>query len=231
MGAANLYANPNAKEIYNKTTKILTLPQVKFEVSSIMKSQGYVEKQVFSVARREQSESITSLICFNAPRKIKDTAIRIHKHGVESQTAIYFPALGRIRLIPKESQNEEAFGLGISFSELQNNTEGLSLLVNISDTDGSYYQLVKMQDGVKTLYTIDVHNFVLKKMDIYNGGTLQKEITIDSIKQIGKNSMITKWHIQDYIKDKTTFYTINEQSIEQSFKQNIFTDLSLMHCN
>lgn len=230
FSVATLYATPNAAEIYEKTAKVLSMPQIKFQVASTISSGNYVDEQLFSLARVEERDKSSVLVCFVSPVKVKGTAILMKKEGLESQASVYFPSLGRIRLIPKQNEKDEVFGLGLSFSEMQNHKEDLTFL-QISLIDAKkYYQLQKLSDTTKTIYTISVDGLALKKMEIYTNEKLSKEVFIDELKKIRSNTMITKWHIYDHSKQETLSYAIKEESIQNVVDKKIFTNASLTHC-
>lgn len=230
LSIASLCAAPSASEIYQKTVKILSIPQIKFQVLSTIKSGNYLEKQMFSLARMEGERESSLLVCFASPSKIKGTAMLLKKSKSDSQTFVYFPALDRVRLVPKQNEKEEAFGLGLSYSEMQNSKEELRFLKTITDHGKSFYQLLKKADETQTIYTISVDDIVLKKMDVFENGQLQKEIFIDEVKELRGQMIITKWHIMDHIKNETLSYDINEASIQTVVDSKIFTQSALTHC-
>ncbi|HZF69285.1 outer membrane lipoprotein-sorting protein [Sulfuricurvum sp.] len=230
VSIASLYAAPSASEIYQKTVKVLSIPEIKFQVSSTITSGSYLEKQMFSLSRMEKGGESSLLICFASPSKVKGTAMLLKKNKNNSQTLVYFPALDRVRLVPKQNEKEEAFGLGLSYSEMQNTTEDVSLLKTITQHGQSYYQLLKKCDGSKTIYTISVNDLILKKMDIFEENELQKEVFIDEVKELRGNTIITKWHIYDHIKNQTLSYDINEDSIQTVVDTKLFTQSALTHC-
>ena len=154
----------------------------------------------------------------------------LKKSKSDSQTFVYFPALDRVRLVPKQNEKEEAFGLGLSYSEMQNSKEELRFLKTITDHGKSFYQLLKKADETQTIYTISVDDIVLKKMDVFENGQLQKEIFIDEVKELRGQMIITKWHIMDHIKNETLSYDINEASIQTVVDSKIFTQSALTHC-
>jgi hypothetical protein len=228
--AVSLYAAPSASEIYQKTVKVLSIPEIKFQVSSTITSGNYVEKQTFSLSRMEKGGESSLLICFASPSKVKGTAMLLKKNKNNSQTLVYFPALDRVRLVPKQNEKEEAFGLGLSYSEMQNTNEDVSLLKTITQNGQSYYQLLKYCDGSKTIYTISVNDLILKKMDIFEENELQKEVFIDEVKELHGKTIITKWHINDRIKNQTLAYDINEESIQTVVDTKLFNQTALTHC-
>lgn len=227
---ASLYAAPSASEIYEKTAKVLSQPQIKFQVASTITSGDYVEEQVFSLARVEDKTQSSVLICFAFPVKVKGTAILMKKNLGESQASVFFPSLGRTRLIPKQNEKDEVFGLGLSFSEMQNNKEDLTFLQTITQNEKSYYQLQKKLDDTKTIYIISVDDIVLKKMEIYKDDVLVKEVFVDELKKINAKTMITKWHIFDHLKNQTLAYNIKEESIQNFVDKKIFSNASLSRC-
>ncbi|MBU1927729.1 outer membrane lipoprotein-sorting protein, partial [bacterium] len=227
---ASLCAAPSASEVYEKTAKVLSQPQIKFQVASTITSGNYVEEQVFSLARIEDKTQSSVLVCFASPVKIKGTAILMKKNLDESQASVFFPSLGRTRLIPKQNEKDEVFGLGLSFSEMQNNKDDLTFLQTVTQDEKLYYQLQKKLDDTRTVYTISVDDIILKKMDIYKEELLVKEVFVDELKKINTKIMITKWHIFDHLKNQTLAYNIKEDSIQNFVDKKIFSNSSLSHC-
>ena len=195
-----------------------------------MKSGTYTQKQIFSLARIGDDSKSSSLVCFLYPKNIKGTAILLKKNLQESSTLVYFPSLGRSRLIPKEKENDESFGLGLSFSEIQNNTTELKNLGEFTKDSKTYYKLEKDSGTHKTIYIIDKKSMVIQNMSIYKNQTLEKEIFIDSLTKFHNQKMISKWHIVDYVKNKETYYSINKKSITSSFNKKIFRKNAITHC-
>lgn len=230
LSIASLYAAPSASDIYQKTVKVLSIPEIRFQVSSIITSGNYLEKQMFSLSRMEKDGESSLLICFASPTKVKGTAMLLKKNKSDSQTLVYFPALDRVRVVPKQNEKEEAFGLGLSYSEMQNNKDDLSFLKPITIRGESYYQLLKNTEGTKTVYTVSMDNLVLKKMEVYDDNQLQKEVFIDEVKELRGKTIITKWHINDHIKNQTLAYHINEDSIQTVIDSKLFTQTALTHC-
>lgn len=228
--ASSLLAAPTATEIYQKTVKIFSVPQLKFQVLSTMTSGSYAQKQLFSIARRQDGDIASSLVCFAYPLDIKGTTILIKKDGIQTQSSVYFPAIGRIRLIPKEDENEEAFGLGLSFSELQNNELNLRFLPQKIKDGREYYEIEKRVDNHRTIYEIDKETLILKNMNVYNNTTLEKEVFVDSSKIIEGNMMVTKWHILDHVKDQTLTYIVRDSSVQTKVEKKIFVNSLLTHC-
>jgi len=228
--ASSLWAAPTATEIYQKTVKVFSVPQLKFQVLSTMTSGSYSQKQLFSIARRQDGDITSSLVCFAYPADVKGTAILIKKDGHDTQSSVYFPAIGRIRLIPKENENEEVFGLGLSFSELQNNQINLRFLPQKMKNAREYYEIEKRVDNHRTIYEIDKETLILKKMDVYDNATLEKEIFVDDSKVVEGNMMVTKWHILDHVKDQTLTYTVRESSVQTKVEKKLFVNSLLTHC-
>jgi hypothetical protein len=230
ISIASLYAAPSASDIYQKTVKVLSIPEIKFQVSSVITSGNYLEKQMFSLSRMEKEGESSLLICFASPTKVKGTAMLLKKNKTDSQTLVYFPALNRVRVVPKQNEKEEAFGLGLSYSEMQNNKDDLSFLKPITIRGESFYQLLKNSEGTKTIYTVSMDDLVLKKMEVYDDDQLQKEVFIDEVKELHGKTIITKWHINDHIKNQTLAYDINEDSIQTVVDSKLFNQTALTHC-
>jgi len=230
LSSSSLLALPSAQEIYQTSIKVLSVDKIKFQVKSEMKSGTYTQKQIFSLARVGNDSKSSSLICFLYPKSIKGTAILLKKNFQESSVLVYFPSLGRTRLIPKEKENDEAFGLGLSFAEIQNKTTKLKNLGEFSKNSKIYYKIEKDLAKEKTIYIIDKENMVIQKMSIYKNKKLVKEVFIDSLVMFHNKKMISKWHIIDYVKNKETLYSIDKKSITSTFNKKIFRRNAITHC-
>ena len=195
-----------------------------------MRSKNYSQEQLFSIARYANADKSSSLVCFLYPKSIKGTAILLTKDEQTSSTLVYFPSLGRSRLIPKEDENNEAFGLGLSFAEIQNSSAKLQNRGEISREGHTYYKLSKEHGNQKTIYFIDKQSMIIKEMDIYENNKLIKKIVIDAFSLLHGKKFVTKWHINDYVKDKETSYSVNKKSITTSFNKRIFKRSAISHC-
>lgn len=220
----------DAQEIYKRSVKLLTLDKIKFQVTSLMKSGSYTKKQVFTLFREENGDNSSSLVCFASPKSIKGTAILLKKSEETSSILVYFPSLGRSRIIPKENEDDEAFGLGLSFAQIQNNTEDLKSEGEITIDDKSYYKLTKTSKKGKTRYLIDKQNMILKEIDTYKEEKLEKKVIIDNYALLNGKKMITKWHIVDFMKKKETHYSVNTKTISTAFSKRVFKRSAISRC-
>ncbi len=227
---ALLGATQTPQQIYQKSVKLLLADKIKFQVHSLMRSHEYEQEQSFSIARYADKKRSTTLVCFTYPQNIKGTAILLKNDYHHSSTLVYFPSLGRSRLIPKEDEQNEAFGLGISFSEMHNDASHLANLGKVKKDGHTYYKLVKIDDEQKTLYFIDTQSMVLKEMQIYKSTERIKDIVIQKIALFHGKKIIIKWFIKDYEKDKVTYYKVDTKSITSSFNNSIFKRSAISHC-
>lgn len=230
LSVVTLFAHPSAKEIYQESTKVLSFNKIKFHVTSKMQSGAYSQEQLFSVARIGNAKKSTSLICFLLPKSIKGTAILLKKEPHNSTTLVYFPSIGRSRLIPKEHEKDEALGLGLSFSEIQNNSKHLSYLGEVSQNGTTFYKIQKQVANERTLYLIAKDDMVLRDMQIFDKKTRIKEIHIKKFISLHGKMLITAWEIKDYLKNKQTLYTVDTNSIMTTFNKRIFKKSALSHC-
>lgn len=220
----------DAQEVYKRSVKLLTLDKIKFQVTSVMRSGSYTKKQVFTLFREENGKNSSSLVCFASPKGIKGTAILLKKSEESSSILVYFPSLGRSRIIPKENENDEAFGLGLSFAQIQNNTEDLKSEGEITVDDQSYYKLAKTSKKGKTLYLIDKQNMILEEIETYKDEKLEKKVIIDNYALLNGKKIITKWHIIDFLKGKETHYSVNTKTISTAFNKRVFKRSAINHC-
>ncbi len=226
LGATLMFASQSPEDIYKRSVKVLSVDKIKFQVKSLMQSKNYKQEQIFTLARYTDAENSSSLVCFLYPKNIKGTAILIKNES----TLVYFPSLGRSRLVPKEDEDNEAFGLGLSFAEIQNNTSKLKNLGEIQKGSRSYYQLEKETKKQKIIYLIEKKSMIIQEMKIYQNTQLIKKVIIDEVALFHNKKIITKWHIVDYKKDKTTTYSVNKKSITSSFSKRIFKRSAISHC-
>lgn len=182
------------------------------------------------MSRMEQGKNSSLLICFSSPAALKGTAMLLKKSPQDSQTYVYLPSLERVRLIPKQNEREEAFGLGISYAEMQNQNDEFFFIKTFSEEGNTFHKIAKRNGNRVTYYSVDAENNRLKKMEIVENTRLEKEIFIDEIKTFKGNMIITKWHIQDYLKNETLRYDVNENSMQSALKERDFALSSLSHC-
>jgi hypothetical protein len=230
LSAVALFAHPSAKEIYNKSAKVLSFEKIKFQVTSKMKSGTYIEEQHFSLAREGNEKRSTALICFLSPKNIKGTAMLLKKDAMQSSTLVYFPSIGRTRIIPKENENDEALGLGLSFSELQNNAQNLKFIAETTKNGKTFYKIEKNLDKERTLYLIEKDTMILTNMQIFEKDKLIKEVRIKNSTIYKGKILITEWEILNYKKNKQTYYRVDTKSITTTFNNRIFKKSALSHC-
>lgn len=215
FSASILNAAPDALEIYRNSIKVLSIPQIKFSVTSLLSSGSFQEKRVFSLSRNENGGESSLLICFAAPSQIRGTAMLLKKKPDVSQTYVYVPALERVRLIPKQQENEEAFGLGISYAEMEGEQGNITYIKSLVESGKPYHMICKENGSSKTYYTVSATSNVVKKMSVYDNNRLSKEIIIDDVTEMSEKTVITKWHINDFVRQETLAYTIDEASIKK----------------
>jgi len=228
LGCVNiLFAHPSAEEIFNKSTKLLSFDSIKFQVISQLSSGDFQEEQHFSFARKSDTKQSVSLVCYLAPDNIKGSAILFKKKQEGYNTLVYFPSLGRTRIIPKKNENDEALGLGLSFAEIQNKPHTLKYL----EEAPKYYKIEKQVNEDETIeYEISKQDMIVRKMQFFKAKELQKEILIKEITTISNKPIITQWIIRDYKKNKKTLYKVNKKTIKTSFNSKIFNKSMLSHC-
>ena len=224
--ASLLQAAPDAKSIYEHSVKMFSFPKIKFQVHSKMQSGEYVKEQRFSVARLQKGKSTSSLVCFLAPKNIKQTAMLFKKEGQKRSTLVYFPSIGRTRVIPKSEENNEAFGLGLSFAEIQNDSDHIRLLKE----DASYYIIEKERPKSTTRYKIKKNSGIVESMDIFKNAELVKEVKVLAYIPYKTSYLITKWEIQNFPKKQTTIYTVDTSSITEQVSPRLFRRSALTHC-
>jgi hypothetical protein len=230
LSAVALFARPSAEAIYKQSTKVLSFEKIKFQVLAKMHSGAYTQEKRFMIARAGNEQNGKSLICFLSPQNIKGTAILLTKNAKKSAVLVYFPSLGRSRIIPKQQENDEAFGLGLSFSELQNNAENLKFIGQTKEHGKNFYILEKLANNERTLYQIEKKSMLLRKMQIFKDKRLIKAIAIQKSISFQNKELITQWEIIDYIKNKTTHYSVDTNTITTVFSKRIFKKSALSRC-
>ncbi len=225
-----LYASPTAKEIYEKSAKVLSFEKIRFEVTSLMQSRRYTEEQRFSLTNTSDGDKRATLICFLEPKNIRGTAMLLAKDTQKSSTVVYLPSLGRSRIIPRQEEDNEAFGLGLSFSEMQNRVTALQRLPDIQKGGRSYYRIAKEEEHQKTLYLIDKESMVIREMDIYHGDKAVKKIVVDRFALLHDKPLITQWHIKDFTKKKEIAYRVDTRSITTAFDKSALKRSAISHC-
>jgi len=228
FGCVNvLFAHPSAEKIFNQSTQLLSFHSIKFQVQSQLSSGDFQEEQYFSFANKNNVKQSVSLICYLSPDNIRGSAILFKRNKKNYITLIYLPSLGRSRILPKENENDEALGIGLSFAEIQNKSN----IVKYLGEDQKYYKIEKIINKNERIdYKISKKDMIVRKMQFFKGNKLQKEIFIKEITIISKKPIITKWVIKDYKNNKQTLYKVDKQTIKTSFSSRIFNKSMLSHC-
>ncbi|RLA81896.1 MAG: hypothetical protein DRG78_08435 [Epsilonproteobacteria bacterium] len=220
----------SAESVYNSSAKLFAFDNLSFKVNSTIKSKTTTKKRSFIVAKKSANKSSSLLIRFQEPKNIRCTAVLVKTESEKTTNYLYFPALKRVRVVPKKDQNSEIFGLGISYAELNSQGGDFQELEEVVIDKKKHYRITKLKSKMKYIYIIDAQTSVIKKIETYKKDTLQKEIFIkESITKAG-NSLITKWDINDIKNDKELFYSIDKKSISTKLKPSMFHKNRLGRC-
>ena len=220
----------SAESVYNNSAKLFAFENLTFTVNSNVVGEGSQKKRSFLVAKKSSNETSSLLIRFKKPSDIKCTAVLVNTKKEKSTNYVYFPALKRTRVVAKKDKNSEIFGLGISYAELNSQNDSFEPLEEVMQDSVKYYKITKLKSKMKYIYYINSNSSSIEKILTYKNATLVKEIRIENIIKKGNNSLITKWSIDDFKKNKKLHYSIDEKSITSKLKSSMFHKNRLANC-
>ena len=220
----------DAQRIYDSSAKLFTFNNLGFNVNSIIDNGSSQKRRSFYVAKKSSQSANSLLIRFSEPKDIRCTAVLVNSEAEKTTNYIYFPALKRVRVVPKKDQHSEIFGLGISYAELNSQNDVLEKLEETVIKNQKYHKITKLKSNMKYVYLINADTLTIQKIETYKSDNLQKEIYIEEAIKIGENSLISKWHINDIKNSKKLFYSIDKNSISSKFKLSMFYKNRLARC-
>ncbi|WP_428738136.1 outer membrane lipoprotein-sorting protein [Sulfurimonas sp.] len=222
----------SAQEIYEQSTKLFAYKNMRFEVQSVIKTDDSKELRSFLIAQEEEENNNSSLLIrFSYPKDIACTSILSVQKDDQTTNYVYFPALDKVRIIPKKEQNSEVFGLGISYADLQT-YDGIFTLVDELKYDGKeFYKISKQKGKYRSYYFIDKNDKVIDKIEFFKRDILEKEVFIDKVTQFQDKPLVTQWHVIDHKNNKTYLYRIKLDSLQTKPSTSLFYKNRLEQCN
>ncbi len=227
--SASLYA-VTAESVYAESAKLFAFDNLRFSVHSSIENDSSVKERDFIVAKESKSGDSSLLIRFGNPNDIRCTAILVCNDGEETTNYLYFPALNRVRIIAQHEEESEVIGLGISYSELDAKGGEFAPLEEIAIDGTRYFKVTKKRGNIRSVYFIDMATSIIKKIEVYTAGKLQKEVVIEQVTQVNQRDLIVKWHVNDLKKNKRLFYRIDEESISSKLTPSLFYKNRLQRC-
>lgn len=220
----------SAKEVLEKSVRLFSGGDIRFRVEETIVRPGGEQKRTFVVARRERGGEKELLIRFTAPSTLRCTAILTKKRGEKAQTYVYFPSLGRVRIIPPSKENKEAVGLGISYARLHESGGKLLPLKKMRETGHELYRVTRLEKGDKSVYTIDADTLRLLRLDVYEKGRLVKEVVVDEVGEAAGRTLVLAWHIVDQKKRRELRFRVDPASVSTEVKAAWFARNRLRRC-
>ncbi|WP_353662122.1 outer membrane lipoprotein-sorting protein [Hydrogenimonas sp. SS33] len=227
-----LNAAPDARKIFEESVRLFSLPNIGFLVEAEVEKPGGSQKRRFVVARHAGEAEKDLLIRFLAPSTLRCTTILTRERGNRVQTYVYFPSIGRVRIVPRSKENREAVGLGISYAELH--AAGGRFLPVARTTFGKEpcYRIVKIgDDGEKRVYLIGTADRRLKKVEIYRGDRLVREVFIDKVGRVAGVTMVLAWHVIDRTKERTMRFRVDAATVTSDVPPSIFKTNRIKRCS
>jgi hypothetical protein len=229
FASASLYA-VTAESVYADSAKLFAFDNLRFTVHSSIETDSSVNERNFIVAKESKNGDSSLLIRFESPNDIRCTAILVCNDGNETTNYLYFPALNRVRIIPQHEEENEVIGLGISYSELDAKGGEFAPLEEI-DMDGTrYFKVTKKRGSTRSVYFINMATSIIRKIEVYTAGKLQKEVVIEQITQVNQRDLIMRWFVNDVKKNKRFSYWIDEKSISSKLTPSLFYKNRLQRC-
>jgi hypothetical protein len=220
----------SAESVYNNTAKFFSFDNLSFNVYNTTKTKNSETSRSFFVAKGSKGGTSSLLMRFKEPQDIKCTAVLITKTNDNVTNYLYFPSLNRTKIIPSGKSGNEIFGLGISYSELNPQNGVFEPLEEFSEDGKQYYKVTRIENSLRSQYIIKKSTSTIEKIIVYKNDKLEKEMVVEKVLKIGETSLIIKWYIKDYKKDRIISYTIDEDSISSKVNFSLFRKNRLERC-
>lgn len=233
FSSGSIYANDEAKDIYQKGVKIFVHKSIGAVIdSTIVYENGDEEKRAFFLAKKDHDENKNSiLIRFLEPDELKCTSVLVNSEGEEAKRYAYFPAIKRVRIIPESEKGKEVFGIGISYEDLGIPEGEFDQPEKLTNEAGVSLYKLTLRDGSKTSeYLINADSYQLTQMNVYKQEVLQKSVKINDIQPYFGDDLITSWDIHYPQTNRTIYYSIRPDSVTEKLKSSLFHKNKLKRC-
>ena len=232
LSLSPLWAQPDARQVLEESVRLFSRDNVRFLVHVTMEKEGGTQRRTFLVARHEGGNEKNLLIRFLAPSTLECTAILTRQRQEAAQTYVYFPSIGRVRIVPRSKENREAVGLGISYADLHD-SGGRYAPLEILEKDGRTIYRVVREDGRdgKRVYTIDAATKILKRIEIYEKGILAREVVIERTGEVDGRPMVLAWRVIDRTKHRTMHFRVDPSSVSSEISVSAFRISRLKRCS
>lgn len=231
-GFQTLYGNTfDARKIFEESIKLFSIPNISFTVHSTIESPYTKEERSFFLAKRSRGkDEFDLLIRFITPAEIKCTAVLVKNKEQSVKRYAYFPALGRVRVIPQRDENKEVLGLGISYNELSKAKGTIKAVEQVRENNQSVYKLLMQYKDIDTYYYIYKRSKLLQKIETFKQGKLIKSVTVKNTMQFEGKTIIQQWSVKDITQDKQVHFQIDEKSITPETSPRLFEQNRLERC-
>ena len=224
-------SSAKAEAIFEKSTKLFSLPNISFIVHSDIIGKHSKEKRSFFLAKQSKSQDDYSLLLrFIAPSDIKCTAVLVINSKAKAKRYAYFPALDRVRIIPAKDEGKEVFGIGISYDELSSTKGDFVSAATVKQGAKTFHKLVLIYKNKQTNYYINQKNNLLEKIEIHKNKKLVKKISVLETMNFKGNKIIKKWKVDDLVHQKHIDFSIEKGSVTDKINKNIFFKNKLERC-
>ncbi|MBT8348114.1 MAG: outer membrane lipoprotein-sorting protein [Sulfurovum sp.] len=221
----------DAEEIFEKSIKLFSLPNISFIIHSKISMKQYTEERSFFLAKQSASlYEYDLLIRFITPKDIRCTAVLIKNNNDKIKRYAYFPALNRVRMIPNTDENKEVFGIGISYNELSKKRGTFTTVEEIKEGNKTLYKLILEYKNTQRHYYIDRDSKLLRKIEIYERTKLTKRVTIQETFTFQGKLIIKRWNVKDMEQDKNIDFIIDQMSVTEKVNPNLFYKNRLERC-
>ena len=232
VSVSPLWAQPDARQVWEESVRLFSRDNVRFLVHATVEKEGGTQRRTFLVARHEGGEEKDLLIRFLAPSTLECTAILTRQREDAAQTYVYFPSIGRVRIVPRSKENREAVGLGISYADLHDSGGRFAPLEVLEREGRKLYRVVRMDGrGGKRVYTIDAATKTLKRIEIYERGEMVREVVIERTGEVGGRPMVLAWRVVDRARRRTLRFRVDPSSVSSEISASAFRTNRLKRCS
>lgn len=222
----------DGNKIFLNSTKFFSLPTISFVVDAEIEQGSTRETRSFLIAKKSyEIDRYVLLMRFIQPSEIKCSAVLIQHHSNKSvNRSVYFPALGRVRIIPEQDSAKEVLGLGITYDDLGNPKKEFSETESITEKGEHFYKLSNINGNKKSVYYIDKKDNFLKKIAFFENEKLTKRVIVQETLTYNNELLINRWLIDDIKNKKKVQFNIRKDTITDNFKENILQKNKLDRC-
>jgi outer membrane lipoprotein-sorting protein len=208
-------------EVIAKVEEILSAPkdtESKSEMVLANADGSAKEKRVLKMWMAGKDQRV---IKFMEPAGIEGIGLLV---SGEDEMYLYLPAMNKIRRIEGGSKNEDFQGTDFSYNEMGAYEYKKDYSTQLKSEDAQAYTLELVRNPgsdrkySKLMMTVDKSNFVPKKIDLYDGGSIVKVMTISSVKEEGNYRFPAVIRMDNLVKKHYTEITISDTKFDQGLE-------------